>query len=60
MNRYIITISELLSKDIIIEAESKIQAIQKVKVFYNNGQIVLYPEECDINVKYEISEENIF
>lgn len=60
MNKYLITISELLSKDVYIEAETDTLAIQKVKNLYDNGKIILYPEECDIDVKYEINAKNIF
>lgn len=60
MNKYSITIIESLSKCIIVEAENEEQAYKKAKALYESEQIILYPEECDIDVKYEINLKNIF
>ena len=52
MKEYTITITESLSKNIIVEACNEEQAKQIVQSIYEKGEVVLYPEECDIEVDF--------
>lgn len=54
MKEYTITITESLSKNIIVEACNEEQAKQIVQSIYEKGEVVLYPEECDIEVDFEV------
>ena len=45
MKNYKITILEHLSKDIMITADSKKEALAKVKEMYDDCEIILYPED---------------
>lgn len=56
MKKYIVTITEMLSKDIIVEADSEEHAYQIIKSLYNNEKVILYPEECDHDVTFEVKE----
>lgn len=56
MKEYIITITENLSKDIIIKACNDKQAQQIAQSIYEKGEIILYPEECDVDVKFDVKE----
>ena len=54
MKEYTITITESLSKNIIVEACNEEQAKQIAQSFYEKGKVILYPEECDIKVDFEV------
>lgn len=44
--QYIVEVKEILSKEILIEAESKIQAENKVRSQYWDGDIKLTSNDC--------------
>lgn len=56
MKEFEIEIIEQLSKTIIIKAYNKEEALTVIKKLYNKECIVLYPEECDIEIQYIIKE----
>lgn len=45
MKKYIVTIEELLSKDIEVEADSPKEAFEKVERQYKDGDIVLNADD---------------
>lgn len=51
--KYTVEIIETLTKTIEVEASNKNEAIEKVKDDYFHGIIVLYPEDCDIEVEFK-------
>lgn len=57
MKKYIIKIQETLYKEVTIEGENKKEALNKIKQLYKNENIVLYPEQCDIETSFEIMNE---
>lgn len=57
MKKYIIRISETLSKEFIIEAENKEDALDRIKYLYKNEDIILYPEQCDIEISFDIEKD---
>lgn len=57
MKKYTITIQEIMSKSIDIEAENEEQARLLIQSKYDSGEIVLYPEECDIETRLEVDEK---
>lgn len=61
MKKYIIKIQETLSKEYTIKSENEKDALNKIKHLYENENIVLYSEECDIETTFQIEkEEDIF
>lgn len=58
MKNYKITILEHLSKDIMITADSKKEALAKVKEMYDNCELILYPEDCDVITEYVLNEND--
>lgn len=59
MKAYNVNIIETLTRSISVEANNESEAIQKIKELYEKGSVVLYPEECDIEVQYEVTEKDI-
>ncbi|OUN37843.1 hypothetical protein B5G32_02485 [Massilimicrobiota sp. An80] len=57
MKEYTITIQEIMRKSINIEAENEEQAKQLIQSKYSSGELVLYPEECDIETNIEVNEK---
>ena len=57
MKEYTITIQETMRKSINIEAENEEQAKQLIQSKYSSGELVLYPEECDIETNIEVNEK---
>ena len=60
MKKYIIKIRETLSKEFVIEAKNKEDALDEIKYLYKNEDIVLYPEQCDIETSFGIEKEGSF
>lgn len=56
MKEYIVTINENLTKSIIVEAHNEDDAKQIAQSIYDRGEIILYPEECDVKVDFEVQE----
>lgn len=57
MKEYTITIQEIMRKSINIEAENEEQAKQLIQSKYSSGELVLYPEECDIETNIEVNKK---
>lgn len=57
MKKYTITIQEVLRKSFDVNAENEEQAKQIIQSQYDSGEVVLYPEECDIETSFEINEK---
>ena len=55
MKKFIVSIEETLEKIIEVEAKDKFEAIEKVRMRYNNGDIILYPEDIT-DTEYSVSE----
>ncbi len=51
--KYTVEIKETLIKTIEVDASNKKEAIEKVKDDYLNEIIVLYPDDCDIEVEFK-------
>lgn len=45
--KYKVQVREILSRDIIIDAEDEEEALDKVQDMYDNGDIVLDYHDCD-------------
>ncbi|OUP77369.1 hypothetical protein B5F09_06190 [Erysipelatoclostridium sp. An173] len=58
MKNYKITILEHLSKDFTVVANSKDEALVKVKEMYDDCEIILYPEDCDVITEYVLNEND--
>lgn len=45
MDKYVITIKEMLEKEITVDADSELEAVDKVRDLYNSGKIDMSDSE---------------
>lgn len=55
MKKFMVTITETLEKIIEVEAENEFVAVEKVRRWYNDEEIIMYPEDITAT-EYSVSE----